>query len=204
MLTNTFKEKSEYSGFLGDLSRLLAGTVDSPVNGGVGQYRNFIYDNEYRGDKHLASRKLLSDAFNELSTILNRCLHLHAKLVTPDMRASHEALFDLYKKNFAEEIESLNISTDYSTAYNNGIQYTSPVASQNTGDKPSISTGSGLSGKFAAPPKQASSNNGSSSSISSRSNVSGNGSVANGSSISVASQSSKRTALNWRNIVRRN
>lgn len=204
MLTNTFKENSEYSGFLGDLSRLLAGTVDSPVNGGVGQYRNFIYDNEYRGDKHLASRKLLSDAFNELSTILNRCLHLHAKLVTPDMRASQEALVDLYKKNFAEEIESLNISTDYSTAYNNGIQYTSPVASQNTGDKPSISTGSGLSGKFAAPPKQASSNNGSSSSISSRSNVSGNGSVANGSSISVASQSSKRTALNWRNIVRRN
>lgn len=215
MLTNAFKEKTEYAGLVGDLSRLLSGTVDSPVNGGVGQYRNFIYDTEYRGDKHLASRKLLGDAFNELTMILNRCLHLHAKIVTPDMKDSHEALVDLYKKNFAEEIKKLNISTDYSTVYNRSTQHTSPGASQNTSERPSVSSGSGmsgstfsgtgLSGRFVATPsKQAISDNGSSPSISGRSSVSASGSTVNGSSISAFSNSSKRTALNWRNIVRRN
>lgn len=208
MLNNAFKEKSQYQALLGDLTRLLTGTVDSPVNGGVGQYRDFIYDDEYRGGQHLASCKLLSDVFDELTEILNRCLHLHSKLVTPDMKDAHEMLVDLYKKNFAQEIQKLSISTDYSSSYNRISQYLSPVTSQATVERPSISTGSRASGRIIAGPRPPSTDTGSSiSSTSSRSRTSGPtasiSSVANGSSISGMSGFSKRTVLNWKNLAKR-
>lgn len=90
-----------------DLSRELAGTVDSPINGGVGQYRLFI---EYIGvtnNNNQASKiHLLKHEFEELSIVLKRCLDLHGKIVPLSMRPSHDALVELYQKNFNDTIEA--------------------------------------------------------------------------------------------------
>lgn len=131
MLINAFKEKIEYSSLLNDFTAILAGAIDSPVNGGVGQYRSFIYDNKYRGDQHLASQNFLKDAFDELCIILNRCLQMQSKLITPDMKASHEALSELYKKNFEKEIKKLKLWTGHSPAYNRS-HYQPPMSCQVT------------------------------------------------------------------------
>lgn len=129
MLINAFEKKINYSSLLKDLGALLAGIIDSPVNGGVGQYRNFINDDQYGDGQHLASQKLLKDAFDELCVRLNRCLQMHSKLITPDMKAFHDALSELYNINFEVEIAKLNLSNDHSSAYNH-MHYPSPMSSQ--------------------------------------------------------------------------
>lgn len=117
-LINAFKEKSEYSSLLKDLRVLLSGAIDSPVNGGVEQYRKFMYDNEYGDNQNVASQKLMKIAFDKLCVILDKCLQIHSKLVTPDMVPFHDSLSQLYKKNFAEEIERLRLTSEHSSAYN--------------------------------------------------------------------------------------
>lgn len=112
-LINAFKEKSEYSSLLKDLRALLAGVVDSPVNGGVEQYRRFMYDDEYGDDQ-----KRMKNAFDKLCVILDKCLQIHSKLVTPDMESFHDALLQLFKKNFTEEIKRLKLSGEHLSAYN--------------------------------------------------------------------------------------
>lgn len=209
-MTNiAFKEKTDYSTLFNDLSRQLAGTVDSPVNGGVGQYRGFFTDSQYDGkEEYDESIRLLRNAFDDLTIILSRCLHLHGKLVSPNMKMNHNALVSLYKKNFKDEIESLKISTDYdNTVYNhnvNHIQYQSTVS-----DKRSISGASGVSSgtginspsynskltKTVSRTSSTSSNSGLSG-VSSDKNSTTNDSFIN--------STYKRTALNWRNMVKNN
>lgn len=130
MINIAFKEKSDFTSLYNDLSRQLAGTVDSPVNGGVGQYRTFFMDARYDGNTDYDSQiKLLKSAFNDLTIILNRCLHLHGKLVSPNLRASHEVLVELFKKNFKEDIEALKLSTDYDVEYNHNSSLQQPASS---------------------------------------------------------------------------
>lgn len=117
-LISAFKEQSEYSSLLKDLRALLAGVVDSPVNGGVEQYRKFIYDDEYGSDQNAASQELMKNALDKLCVILDRCLQIHSKLVTPDMEPFHDALLQLFKKNFTEEIKRLKLSSEHLSAYN--------------------------------------------------------------------------------------
>lgn len=81
-----------------DLSRQLAGTVDSPVNGGVGQYRVFFNE---EGDQV----EMLKSAFKDLVILLDRCLKLHGKNAPPSLRSSHESLVVLFKQNFGRELE---------------------------------------------------------------------------------------------------
>lgn len=116
-LINAFKEKSDYSSLLKDLRALLAGAIDSPVNGGVEQYRRFIYDDEYVDDENAASKERMNNAFDKLCVILDKCLQIHSKLVTPDIEPLHHALSELFKKNFREEIERLKLSSEHSSAY---------------------------------------------------------------------------------------
>ncbi|RCK54803.1 hypothetical protein Cantr_04150 [Candida viswanathii] len=110
-----------------DLSRELAGTVDSPINGGVGQYRLFI---EYIGvtnNNNQASKiHLLKHEFEELAIILKRCLDLHGKIVPHSMRPSHDALVELYQKNFNDTIEAA-----YSSSREEETDTTSTVSSTN-------------------------------------------------------------------------
>lgn len=202
MINIAFKEKTDYMSLFNDLSRQLAGTVDSPVNGGVGQYRTFFTDAKYSGKEEYAhSIRFLKNAFNDLAIILNRCLHLHGKLVAPTMKNSHEALVELYKKNFREDIEALKLSTDYEPAtYNHSVSHY--AASQTSvpltmaAEKRSMgrtTQGSRLT-RTSSRGSSASSNSGLSGLSSDKSTINTSGGL---------SQKYKRTALNWRNMVQR-
>ncbi|RLV95715.1 DOCK-like protein [Spathaspora sp. JA1] len=113
-INQALKEKSDFGSLTMEMSRQLSGTVDSPVNGGVGQYREFLNKHELHEDDDNTEEKLrlLKKAFDDLVVILNRCLQLHGKMLTPNMKNSHDALIELYKKNFKDEIESLTLSGD--------------------------------------------------------------------------------------------
>lgn len=124
-------EKSDYTDLFNDLSRYLAGTVDSPVNGGVGQYRTFLIANYDGTPEYAYNVRLLRNSFQGLTVLLSRCLLLYGKLVPSAMRGSHETLVELFKVNFKDEIESLGLKTD--------IDYLPPNAKQRTSQSDSTS-----------------------------------------------------------------
>lgn len=204
MINLAFKEKADFTTLFNDLSRQLAGTVDSPVNGGVGQYRTFLTDPKYQENvEYVLTIKLLKNAFNDLTIILNRCLHLHGKLVTPNMKVSHDALVELYRKNFKDDIEKLKLSTDYeNSVYNHSVSHFAPTPS--IADKRSIS---GSSVGFTPAPSIAGSRLtktvSRASSSSSNSGLSGRSSDKS-STLDAYGGKHKRTALNWRNMVNNN
>lgn len=198
MINLAFKEKTDFTSLFNDLSRQLAGTVDSPVNGGVGQYRTFFTDSKYFGKEEYAdSIRFLKNAFNDLAIILNRCLHLHGKLVAPLMKNSHEALVELYRKNFQEDIEALKLSTDYENiTYNHS---TSHYAASTTAP-PSVMDKKSISGLSSSRLTRTTSRSSSTSSNSGLSGLSSDKSTINTS----ASNKYKRTAINWRHMVQKN
>lgn len=223
MINIAFKEKADFTSLFNDLSRQLAGTVDSPVNGGVGQYRTFFNDPKYEGkDEHEYNIRLLKNAFNDLAIILSRCLHLHGKLVAPTMKISHEALVELFKKNFAEDIENLKLSTDYDNSIYNHMVPHYPASSQQHEKRSTSGTISGSAGTISGSASVvtgttgqtngASSLNGGykltktssrTSKSSSNSSTSGISGLSSEQSLCTTSSKYKRTALNWRNKVTR-
>ncbi|GMF08487.1 unnamed protein product [Ambrosiozyma monospora] len=90
------------------LSRALAGTVDSPVNGGVGQYRLF-FDTESDETNYQESVACLKQSFSNLIILLNKLLKLHDALIPTYLKPQHHAMLELFKKNFKSEIESLKL-----------------------------------------------------------------------------------------------
>ncbi|KAG7863143.1 hypothetical protein KL939_000462 [Ogataea angusta] len=92
------------SAIFGELSRVLAGTVDSPVNGGAGQYRVFFDKADKDGAEQAVEAK-----FEQLVHNLYRLLRVHALLVPGSLLESHKSLVDLYGANFAPEIENLHL-----------------------------------------------------------------------------------------------
>lgn len=208
MINIAFKEKTDFSSLFNDLSRQLAGTVDSPVNGGVGQYRSFFTDPKYdTKDEYKYNIRLLRNAFNDLTIILNRCLHLHGKLVSPTMKNAHDALVELFRKNFAEEITALKISTDYdNSVYNHLVSHYSDkrvalgantingAASITTGTTAGLST-NGTASFTGLKLTRTTSRASKGSSASSASGLSGL------SEQTGFGSNKKRTALNWRNKV---
>lgn len=102
------KENGDYSAVFPELSRNISGTIDSPVNGGVSQYREFFtqQSNDSCDENQLI---ILRSTFDELANILNRCLTLHGQLCHGHMKKSHEMLLNLFQKNFCDEIERNSI-----------------------------------------------------------------------------------------------
>ncbi|CAL1209563.1 unnamed protein product [Candida parapsilosis] len=47
-----------------------------------------------------------------MAIVLSRCLALHGRLCPPSMISSHEALVELFEKNFKEEIDSLKLGAN--------------------------------------------------------------------------------------------
>ena len=83
------------------------------MNGGVGQYRAFFTDAKYQiKEEDIRKVSLLRDAFNDLAMILYRCLTLHGRLIGPTMKVSHNALVELFNKNFKEEIIALRLGEE--------------------------------------------------------------------------------------------
>lgn len=217
MINIAYKEKLDYNSLLNDLSRHLAGTVDAPVNGGVGQYRTFFLDPRYDGKADYAYNiRLLRNAFHDLTMVLSRCLHLHGKLVGSTMKLSHEALVDLFRQNFKDEIATLKINTDYEhTQYNHNVSHVSlsvkdkkPGSSINGFGTPSTASvadtsalsinGSTLQRTSSRTSKVSSQSSSTNTSEPSVSNSVGTSMISNGTGIA----KSKRTALNWRKAIR--
>ncbi|CUM66204.1 uncharacterized protein PRCAT00003863001 [Priceomyces carsonii] len=191
VISTAVKQKTDYSSDFADLSRQLSGTVDAPVNGGVGQYRVFFSDAQDDSN----STELLRDAFNDLTVVLNRCLELHAKLVSPNMKAAHDLLAELFRKNFDEEITNLNLDSDHATSsYESSIStYPSSVA---TIEKRSTSSSSGNQ-------SIANYTNTSSRTVSMQSSVSYQSlPSADNASVSNFSAKQRRSILNWSRIVK--
>lgn len=177
------RDNGDYTQHMSDLSRELSGTVDAPVNGGVGQYRAFFDDLDDSGNV-----RLLRSAFDDLTMVLNRCLHLHATLVSPAMRPSHDALLELFKRNFAHEIVALKLDTDYA-----GLSYNHSVASEMQRQKTRRVTSQAASelGSAAVSISGLSLNR-------TASRLSRGSSGSNMSTPSTTTTPTKRTALNWR------
>lgn len=195
MANKAIKEKEDLGNIFSELSRQLSGTIDAPVNGGIGQYRVF-FDNDTFTENPAYSLQLeaLTIQFNELALTIRRCLIIHAKLVPKSMQESQFTLVDLFKKNFQEEIKRNNIETD---DVNSQISSNAVVLVAT----PAISLRSNVNAKTPSTNEAASSSNGSlrrvnttgseesqkTESISSRiNNIYGHRSVG------------KRSVLNWR------
>ncbi|KAG9302767.1 hypothetical protein G9A89_009544 [Geosiphon pyriformis] len=92
------------------LSMSLNGAVDAPVNGGLPMYKKAFFGTDFLAanpDKeHLIQR--LKEAIDEQVDIIDRCLELHDRLVSLDMRPLHETLVEFFKKIFADEISRLS------------------------------------------------------------------------------------------------
>lgn len=192
MINIAVKEKISNASLLSDLSRHLAGTVDAPVNGGVGQYRAFFEDPRYTGNPQSAdSVRLLRNAFNDLTMVLSRCLHLHGVLLLPSMKASQTALVESFRHNFGEEITALKINTNYdSQTYE--FSSNTHTKDRQVSDKPgNLSThGASLQRSVSRLSR-----------LSSTPTSSTDPSLLNSFSSSQTGSKQKRTALNWRNVA---
>lgn len=93
-------ENSDYSVHFDDLSKELVSTVESPLNGGISQYRKFL---SYDSDGCVALKK----AFSDLALVLDACLGLHAELVPLSMAAKHQHMEEMFNLNFHQEMTGL-------------------------------------------------------------------------------------------------
>lgn len=108
LIETLVKDKEDTSHYFNELSRQVSGTVDSPVNGGVGQYRIFFGAEYMTNPKESNDVQKLKNAFNDLAIILNRCLEWHGKLLpTQKLKESHSELLKLFEQNFKPEIDEL-------------------------------------------------------------------------------------------------
>lgn len=106
------KGRDNSSDAFNELSRNLAGTIDSPINGGFAKYRAFS-SKELDPPLSKDDAKSLEVAFSDLAIVLARCLILHHELLpSKDLEQSHNMLIDLFKKNFAPEIKKNKINLD--------------------------------------------------------------------------------------------
>ncbi|CAG8521101.1 2273_t:CDS:2 [Ambispora leptoticha] len=88
----------------------LNGAVDAPVNGGVPMYKKAFFGSDFLAanpDKELMVQKL-KGAIDEQVEIIDRCLELHDRLASFDMRPLHDTLVKFFNKNFADEISRLS------------------------------------------------------------------------------------------------
>ncbi|GMG43867.1 unnamed protein product [Ambrosiozyma monospora] len=94
-----------------DLSRVLAGTVDSPVNGGVGQYRAFFsaVSDEPGYEDNVA---FLKKEFMGLIKLLDKLLKLHQAIIPIHLAPQHRAMVELFIKNFSNEINELKLDVN--------------------------------------------------------------------------------------------
>ncbi|VEU21000.1 DEKNAAC101870 [Brettanomyces naardenensis] len=111
----------------GNLSRILAGTVDSPVNGGMGQYRVF-FDKQREEENAKANYEEIAEyendsrdlkaCFSSVVSLLCRLLKLHGLIVPENLRSQHEAMLELFGSNFQREITDLQLDVATPLDYN--------------------------------------------------------------------------------------
>ena len=90
------------------LTMSISGVVDAPVNGGILLYAKLFltaeYIKEYPDHRECVSE--LASLILEQLKVLARCLELHDRIVSAEMRPFHENLVFLFKKNYDEKFYS--------------------------------------------------------------------------------------------------
>lgn len=193
-----------------ELSRNVSGTVDAPVNGGIGQYRAF-FDHPPNPDDENAVQEhaMLKNAFDNLAICVYRCLLVHGKMVPDTLRDSHIALIRLFEKNFADEIKRTGLSVHELDAAAENDQLLRKVPSLSSISTATNSNGSGnsLNGSTVGHGTNANSRVSSMASVNtmSSSNLTRVDSTSSGKSQSTkatvttnSSTGRKRSLLNWR------
>ncbi|KAH3660366.1 hypothetical protein OGAPHI_006952 [Ogataea philodendri] len=92
------------SAMFSEISRVVAGAVDSPVNGGAGQYRVFFSHETVEG-----LNELVQQQFWELVKNLFNLLKLHGALVPEQLFENHKTLVELFSSNFKKELDLLDL-----------------------------------------------------------------------------------------------
>lgn len=110
---------------LNPLSMSLTGAVDSPVNGGVGGYRELIEDEGVT----LELRNALRLAILDYVGVLKKCLAVHGRLVASALRPMHDNMMRFFQRNYAAEIAALAPSALPAPAPASPGQWRSPTYS---------------------------------------------------------------------------
>ncbi|KAJ1032676.1 hypothetical protein NDA16_000699 [Ustilago loliicola] len=93
------------------LSMALNGAVDAPADEGVPMYKRTFFTQGYLST-HADQQEVidsLREAIDAQSTVLFRCIRLHAQLCPPEMKPFHETLERFFIQNFSEEIQRLDL-----------------------------------------------------------------------------------------------
>ncbi|KAK9428838.1 hypothetical protein V1505DRAFT_375781 [Lipomyces doorenjongii] len=90
------------------LSMVVSGAVDAPVNGGVQQYRALltIYATD-DDDESREQKKRLDSAIVDYVAVLKYALLVHARVVSSALRPLHDSLVLLLERNFKAELRQL-------------------------------------------------------------------------------------------------
>ncbi|SPO22504.1 related to dedicator of cytokinesis protein 3 [Ustilago trichophora] len=93
------------------LSMALNGAVDAPADGGVPMYKRTFFASDYLAAHEDQQEAIegLRQAIDIQSTVLFRCIRLHAQLCPPEMKPFHETLERFFVQNFSEEIHRLDL-----------------------------------------------------------------------------------------------
>lgn len=105
-----------------NLSRILAGTVDFPVNGGAGEFKVFLLDNNDidKGESEEEFSRdcmVMKKSFFRLVYLLNNLLKLHGMIAPESLKPQHQSMVELFKKNFAFEIEQSRVDVNTPLKY---------------------------------------------------------------------------------------
>ncbi|KAK9469307.1 hypothetical protein V1512DRAFT_255951 [Lipomyces arxii] len=88
------------------LSMLVSGSVDAPVNGGVQQYRNLL--GIYSGDldpEMVKQCEALRAALLDYVVVLKYAMLVHSRVVSNSLRPLHDSLCALFERNFESELK---------------------------------------------------------------------------------------------------
>ncbi|KAK9324726.1 hypothetical protein V1517DRAFT_316694 [Lipomyces orientalis] len=88
------------------LSMILSGAVDAPVNGGVQQYRALLAIYATDADS-LDQKTRLDSAIVDYAAVLKYALLVHARTVSSALRPLHDSLVVLFERNFKTELRLL-------------------------------------------------------------------------------------------------
>lgn len=114
-------KKGDQSSSVSRLDLVLSGAVDSPVNGGIQLYRAFLEDEGLRADPKSAGLVAsLESAFLKYASAIQRCLVIHGRVVPPTLKPLHLSLVELFHRNFAPELTTLNEGISYLDQFRSG------------------------------------------------------------------------------------
>ncbi|KAG8846100.1 hypothetical protein FRB96_002079 [Tulasnella sp. 330] len=93
------------------LAAALNNVVDMPEDGGIVMFRQVFLDQKYLAEhpEEVDAMHRLNMAIEDHVRVIGRCLALHNSLCSPEMRSFQNILERFFRKNFADEIERLNM-----------------------------------------------------------------------------------------------